>query len=173
VTIVPTTPLAAIASKGSAPQEAESALRRREPILLIDDDAELGALVAEYFATHGYRLEVALDGRQGLSRASPGATILVILDVMLPVVDGFEVLRQLRERTELPVIMLTARAGHQDRVTGLEGGADDYLTRPFAPAELVARVGAILRRTGHPVPLKRAAIRVGNVVADPGSLRCR
>ena len=174
MTIVPTTPLAAIASKGSAPQEAESALRRREPILLIDDDAELGALVAECFATHGYRLEVALDGRQGLSRALTGRYNLVILDVMLPVVDGFEVLRQLRERTELPVIMLTARAGHQDRVTGLEGGADDdYLTKPFAPAELVARVGAILRRTGHPVPLKRAAIRVGNVVADPGSLRCR
>ena len=160
-----------MASKGSAPQEAESALRRREPILLIDDDAELGALVAEYFATHGDRLEVALDGRQGLSRALTGRYNLVILDVMLPVVDGFEVLRQLRERTELPVIMLTARAGHQDRVTGLEGGADDYLTKPFAPAELVARVGAILRRTGHPVPLKRAAIRVGNVVADPGSRR--
>lgn len=142
--------------------------RHHETILLVDDDAELGALVAEYFATQGYQLEVATDGREGLTLALTGRYNLVILDVMLPVIDGFEVLRQLRERTELPVIMLTARAGQSDRIAGLEGGADDYLTKPFAPQELVARVAAILRRVGHPVPIKRAAIRVGNVVVDPG-----
>lgn len=139
------------------------------PILLIDDDAELGALVAEYFATHGYQLDVALDGPRGISQAFTGQYQLVILDVMLPELDGFEVLRQLRERSEIPVIMLTARTGQQDRIAGLEAGADDYLSKPFAPEELVARVGAILRRAGHSVASKRRIIRVGDVVVDPGT----
>jgi two-component system response regulator CpxR len=146
----------------------ERPLQRREKLLLVDDDAKLGVLVAEYFATHGYQLDVAPDGRAGLAMALTGRYELVILDVMLPVIDGFEVLRQLRGRTELPVIMLTARAGQSDRIAGLNGGADDYLTKPFDPQELVARVSAVFRRVGHPGPLKHDTIRVGAMVLDPG-----
>jgi two-component system response regulator CpxR len=138
-------------------------------ILLIDDDAELGALMAEYFLAHGYRLELAFDGREGLSVALAGRHHLVILDVMLPVLNGFEVLRQLRDRSELPVIMLTARTSQKDRIAALEGGADDYLPKPFAPGELLARVRAILRRTGHAMPVRRSAIRVGDILVNPGT----
>jgi two-component system response regulator CpxR len=149
-------------------QLAEPQVLRHERLLLVDDDEKLGALIAEYFATHGYQVDVAADGRAGLALALTGRYELVILDVMLPVIDGFEVLRQLRSRTELPIIMLTARAGQADRIAGLNGGADDYLTKPFDPQELVARVSAVFRRVGHSVPLKRDTIRVGAIALDPG-----
>ncbi|PYQ96892.1 MAG: DNA-binding response regulator, partial [Acidobacteria bacterium] len=119
-----------------------------QSILLVDDDTMLGALMSEYFGNHGYRIDIAPDGREGLRRALQGRYDLVILDVSLPNLDGLEVLRQIRQRSDVPVIMLTARTSQQERIAGLEAGADDYLPKPFEPLELVARVRAVLRRAG-------------------------
>jgi len=116
-------------------------------ILLVDDDVELCALLTEYLGGHGYRVSAVYDGAAGLRSAVDGGHDLVILDVMLPVLDGFEVLRQLRLRSNLPVIMLTARAEEHDRVQGFGDGVDDYLVKPFAAAELLGRIRAVLRRT--------------------------
>jgi two-component system response regulator CpxR len=117
-------------------------------ILLIEDDTGLCSLMQDYFAGHGIRIESAYDGRQGLARSIESSFDLIILDVMLPGIDGFEVLRQLRKRSETPVIMLTARTAESDRVAGLNAGADDYLPKPFGPEELLARIRAVLRRAG-------------------------
>src|SRR5215467_12312318 len=118
-------------------------------ILLIEDDTELCSLMTDYFGQYGFAVEAAHDGRLGLARALEAEFDVVILDVMLPVLDGFEVLRQLRKRSETPVIMLTARIGQPDRVAGLNSGADDYLPKPFGPEELLARIRAVLRRSGR------------------------
>lgn len=101
----------------------------------------------EFFETHNFHLDAVHDGGTGLARALDGSYSMVLLDVMLPVCDGFQVLKQLRRRSSVPVILLTARSDQQDRVAGLEGGADDYLPKPFGPQELLARVRAVLRRT--------------------------
>jgi two-component system, OmpR family, response regulator CpxR len=116
---------------------------------LIEDDSELTSLMTDYFTQHGFQIEAVHDGRTGLARCLEGRHDLVILDVMLPVIDGFEVLRQLRKRSAVPVIMLTARVAQPDRVAGLNAGADDYLPKPFGPEELLARIRAVLRRAGH------------------------
>jgi DNA-binding response OmpR family regulator len=121
-------------------------------VLLIDDDAELGDLLTEYLAAAGFSVVVAHQGEEGLRLALSGEPALVILDVMLPGMDGFEVLRQLRARSSLPVLMLTARGDDVDRIVGLEIGADDYLAKPFNPRELVARINAILRRVRAAAP---------------------
>ena len=129
----------------SPPPAAESSTARCE-ILLVDDDVELCLLVREYLARSGHAVECVHNGRDGLARALTGAHDLVILDGMLPALDGLEVLRQLRRRNSIPVIMLTARTQEEDRVTGLDAGADDYLPKPFSPSELSARIRAVLRR---------------------------
>jgi len=118
-------------------------------ILLIDDDSALCELIGDVLSSAGFALESALDGGRGLARAVQGHFDLILLDVMLPVLDGFEVLRQLRRCSSVPVIMLTARNSQQDRVAGLNAGADDYLPKPFGTEELLARVRAVLRRTSH------------------------
>src|SRR5438874_10125226 len=118
-------------------------------ILLVDDDTELCALMTDFFSEHGFALDSAHDGRSGLARALDPGYELIILDVMLPVLDGFEVLAQIRRRSAVPVIMLTARTGQQDRIAGLDGGADDYLPKPFGPEELLARIRAVLRLSGR------------------------
>ena len=115
--------------------------RTSRSILLIEDDTDLCCLMRDYFAEQGFRIEASHDGRHGLARSIDGAFDLIILDVMLPSLDGFEVLRQLRKRSETPVIMLTARTAESDRVAGLNSGADDYLPKPFGPEELLARIG--------------------------------
>jgi two-component system response regulator CpxR len=115
-------------------------------VLVVDDDVELCRMMKEYFARVGYQVEAAYDGRSGLSRALSGKYDLVILDGMLPSLDGLEVLRQIRRRSSIPVIMLTARTQGKDRVTGLNSGADDYLPKPFLPDELFARIRAVMRR---------------------------
>lgn len=115
-------------------------------VLVVDDDVELCRMMKEYFARVGYQVEFTHDGRSGLSRALSGIYDLVILDGMLPALDGLEVLRQLRRRSSLPVIMLTARTHGRDRVAGLDSGADDYLPKPFLPEELFARIRAVMRR---------------------------
>jgi two-component system, OmpR family, response regulator CpxR len=145
---------------------SESSMRR---ILIIDDDAELGELLAEYLKGDRLLLDFAYDGASGLARASSGNYALVILDVMLPGMNGFEVLRQLRTHFQTPVLMLTARGDDVDRIVGLEIGADDYLPKPFNPRELVARVNAILRRSQ---PAQEASpsgeiITSGDVELDP------
>jgi two-component system response regulator CpxR len=142
-------------------------------LLLIDDDATLGALMSEYFAAQGFRLALASDGRAGLARALQGGVDLVILDVSLPMLDGFEVLRQLRQRSAVPVIMLTARISQEDRIAGLESGADDYLPKPFEPGELLARVRAVLRRTGHLYPVRRNLVQIGDIELNPGTREVR
>lgn len=115
-------------------------------ILLIDDDAELGELLQEYLAMEGFEVEVAGDGETGLAKASTGDFALVLLDVMLPEINGFEVLRRLRQTSSVPVIMLTARGDSVDKVLGLEHGADDYIPKPYHHHELVARIRALFRR---------------------------
>ena len=128
-------------------------------ILLIDDDTELCALMSDFFRENDIAAEFAHDGRQGLSRALAEPFDLVILDVMLPFLDGFQVLEQIRRRSQVPIIMLTARTSESDRITGLNAGADDYLPKPFGPEELLARVRAVLRRSG-------------SLQATPQTLRC-
>lgn len=116
-------------------------------ILIIDDDEDLCELVSEYLGVEGFQTEAVNDGIAGLEAALTGKYEMAILDVMLPKMSGFEVLRNLRAKSSLPVLMLTARGEDMERIVGLETGADDYLPKPFNPRELVARLRAILRRT--------------------------
>jgi two-component system response regulator CpxR len=138
-------------------------------ILLVDDDAELCALMGDFFSEHDFSLEVAYDGRRGLSRALEGSFDLVILDGMLPALDGFEVLKQVRRRSSVPVIMLTARTEERDRIAGLNAGADDYLPKPFGPDELLARIRAVLRRAGAAEKGKTQAFEIDGLTLDARS----
>jgi two-component system response regulator CpxR len=115
-------------------------------ILIIDDDEELCELVAEYLTVEGFEAEAVHDGESGLQKALSNEYDLITLDVMLPKKNGFDVLRELRQTSKIPVLMLTARGDDMERIVGLEIGADDYLPKPFNPRELVARLRAILRR---------------------------
>ena len=119
-------------------------------ILIIDDDEELCELVAEYLTVEGFETKAVHDGQTGLETAMEGDYDMAVLDVMLPKMNGFDVLRNLRAESKLPVLMLTARGDDMERIVGLEIGADDYLAKPFNPRELVARLRAILRRTEQP-----------------------
>jgi DNA-binding response OmpR family regulator len=115
-------------------------------VLIIDDDEELTELVSEYLSAEGFEIEAVHSGDEGLAKAKNGSYELAILDVMLPGMNGFEVLKNLRAVSSLPVLMLTARGDDNERIIGLEIGADDYLPKPFNPRELLARLRAILRR---------------------------
>ena len=115
-------------------------------VLLIDDDVELGELLKEYLSMEGFELTAVHDGETGLQQALSGDYSLVLLDVMLPKKNGFEVLRELRQKSSIPVIMLTARGESVDRVLGLEHGADDYIPKPYHHHELMARIKALFRR---------------------------
>jgi two-component system response regulator CpxR len=137
-------------------------------VLLIDDDVELCELVSEYLGGEGFEVEVAHNGKDGLARAQESRHDLVILDVMLPGLTGFEVLRRLRETSPIPVLMLTARGEDVDRIVGLEMGADDYLAKPFNPRELAARMRAVLRRS-KAAPATGDRIAVDDVVVDLGT----
>ena len=144
-------------------------------ILVIDDDVELCALVSEYLRPEGFQVDAAHDGKTGLARALSREHLLVVLDVMLPGLNGFDVLRKIRTESRIPVLLLTARGEDVDRIVGLEIGADDYLPKPFNPRELVARIRAILRRVRskageHQVP---DIIRVGDVELDPATRSVR
>lgn len=136
-------------------------------ILLVDDDADLRSLMSEFFMEQGYQVTVAPDGSRGLDLARQPQFDLVILDVMMPGLDGFAVLEQLRKTSKVPVIMLTARTETASRIHGLESGADDYLPKPFDPQELLARVRAILRRT-HSEPAA-GPVEVSGVRLDAAS----
>jgi two-component system response regulator CpxR len=138
-------------------------------ILLIDDDLELCDLIREFFRKQGFSVDAAHDGRRGLAQALRGMHDLILLDVMLPGLDGFELLRQVRRRSVVPIIMLTARTSRIDRVTGLDAGADDYLPKPFDPEELVARIRAVLRRTRRANCTSPEVHEVNGVKLVPGT----
>jgi DNA-binding response OmpR family regulator len=142
-----------------------------ERLLIIDDDARLAAMVADYLTAAGFVVERRFTGRDGLAALDGAAFDAVILDVMLPDIDGFEVCRILRARAETPILMLTARGEEMDRVVGLEIGADDYLAKPFSPRELQARIRAILRRAR--VPAAGAVLRFGRLAIDRESRAVR
>ena len=141
--------------------------QRRLSLLLVDDDVELCGMMQEFFAETGHRLDCVYNGRDGLNRALNGAYDLVVLDVMLPIFDGLTVLQQLRRRKDIPVIMLTARVQQQDRILGLNTGADDYLPKPFDPDELLARIRAILRRTDSADWKGDTVLSIGDIRVNP------
>ena len=147
------------------------------PIVVVEDDPNIADLVDLYLRQAGFRVYQANDGLRGLEVIAERQPRLVILDVGLPSLDGIEVCRRLRATSDVPVIMLTAQDGEIDRVLGLEMGADDYVTKPFSPRELVARVKAILRRSGAAAGIgardERAVLRVGDVEVDLGRREAR
>lgn len=137
------------------------------PILIIEDDRNIADLVRRYLERAGYETMVAHDGGDGLEMAQTRPPRFVILDVMLPSMDGWEVCKALRKSSEVPILMLTARAEEMDRVVGLSIGADDYVVKPFSPRELVERVKAILRRTGAaPVQPAATVLSYGGLTLD-------
>ncbi len=142
-------------------------------ILVVDDDARLARLLERFLRTHGFAVTVAADAAAARARLAQFAFDLLVLDVMLPGDDGITLAREIRARSDLPILMLTARGEIEDRIAGLEAGADDYLPKPFEPRELLLRIRALLRRSGHvPAPLPRE-LRFGPFVfdAERGELR--
>ena len=135
-------------------------------VLVVDDDPTVREVVCSYLRAECYDVSEAGDGETALAMVANDRPDLVVLDVMLPGVDGLEVCRQVRAATDLPVILLTALGAEADRVVGLEIGADDYLTKPFSPRELVLRVGSVLRRRGESAPSDLDVVRDGDLVID-------
>jgi len=135
-------------------------------VLVVDDDPTVREVVCSYLRAERYDVSEAGDGETALAMVADDRPDLVVLDVMLPGVDGLEGCRQVRATTDLPVILLTALGAEADRVVGLELGADDYLTKPFSPRELVLRVGSVLRRRGEPAPPDLDVVRDGDLVID-------
>jgi len=138
-----------------------------ERVLVVDDDAELCQLVTRFLTREGFDIRWAPNGAAGVELALAEDYSLIMLDVMLPDTDGFDVLRRIRRHSSTPVLMLTARGDTHDRIRGLEMGADDYLPKPFDPAELVARIRAILRRSSPQRMV--SAISVGDIELDGGA----
>ena len=134
-----------------------------ERILLIDDDTRLTAMLSDYLAAAGFAVEARPTAERGLAALERGEWDAVVLDLMLPDIEGFEVCRTIRGRSDVPILMLTARGEETDRVVGLELGADDYLSKPFSPKELVARVRAVLRRA-EGLRQRADVVRVGDDV---------
>lgn len=133
-------------------------------VLLIDDDTRLHELLASYLKQNGFQVAVAEDGRKGLAALEAGAFDAVLLDVMMPGMDGIEVVKRIRNKSRIPVLMLTAKGDETDRVVGLELGADDYIAKPFSPRELLARLRAVLRRA-KPEPATTQLI-AGEIAID-------
>ena len=142
-------------------------------VLLIDDDARLVDMLREYLHSRGYHVDVRGDGESGLLAQSRGDYDAVILDVMLPGIDGLEVCRRLRARSRMPILMLTARGDDMDRIIGLELGADDYLPKPFNPRELLARLAAVLRRARPASDGPADVLRFGPLEIDRGAREVR
>ena len=145
-------------------------------VLIVDDDTELCALLQEFLERETFRVTLEHNGVRGLDLAAAGGFDLVVLDLMLPGLDGFALLKRLRARSRVPVLMLTARGEDEDRIIGLELGADDYLAKPFNPRELLARIRAILRRAGAGSGTRSepVATEIGSIVVDAGrrEVRC-
>ncbi|MBI1743609.1 response regulator transcription factor [Candidatus Acetothermia bacterium] len=134
-------------------------------ILVVEDDREIAILVRDYLVRAGFHIDVAYTGIQALDLYQRNKPSLIVLDLMLPEIDGLDIARRVRKDSDIPIIVLTARSSEADRVSGLELGADDYISKPFSPRELVARVRAVLRRS-EGGGLKPAVIHVGPVVID-------
>jgi DNA-binding response OmpR family regulator len=136
-------------------------------VLVVDDDHKIVNLVALYLKNEGYQVICAYDGEDALNQVYLNKPDLLILDLMLPKINGQEVCQILREKSSIPIIMLTALSTEDDKIVGLKGGADDYVTKPFSPRELVARVGSVLRRAEGEVSSHQTAIRFGPLEIDP------
>lgn len=134
-------------------------------VLLIDDDEELTRLVGAYLMREGFEVATAQDGTKALGKIIETRADIVVLDIMLPGPDGLEILRRIRTETSVPVLMLTARGDEDDRIAGLDLGADDYLAKPCSPRELVSRIRAILRRA-HPEEIRLASAQTGSLLLD-------
>ncbi len=139
--------------------------------LLVEDDLRLARLTTEYLSGHGVAVTHVADGARGLEEARRRRYDVVLLDIMLPGMDGLAVCRKLRERSDVPILVLTARGEEVDRVMGLELGADDYIAKPFSARELVARIRAAVRRARGQAGPPEAVLRVGALVVDPASRR--
>jgi DNA-binding response OmpR family regulator len=140
-----------------------------QSVLVVEDEASIASFVAAYLKNAGYAVRTTPSGKEALKLVASEKPALVVLDLMLPDIDGVEVCKQIRQHGDLPVLMLTARDEDVDKIIGLEVGADDYMTKPFNPRELVARVRAILRRSEpHPADRESAVIRHGDLVVDAG-----
>jgi DNA-binding response OmpR family regulator len=144
-----------------------------ERVLIVDDDLRLASMVAEYLGARGFDADHRKDATSGFAAARDGAYDIVILDVMLPDGDGFDLCRRLRAVSEVPILMLTARGDDTDRIVGLELGADDYLPKPFNPRELLARLRAILRRNGPTTPRAESSLRFGALHIDKAAREVR
>jgi two-component system, OmpR family, response regulator CpxR len=140
----------------------------KQPILLIDDDQDMTEMLAEYLGPEGYVVHRAHTAQAGLARVKEGGIVLIVLDVMLPDKDGFSVLREIREKSRIPIIMLTTRSALTDKVSGLEAGADDYVPKPFTPIELLARIRSVLRR-GQPSRFGSPFLAVDDLILDAGT----
>jgi DNA-binding response OmpR family regulator len=151
-----------------APRAAFAKMDTPPSLLLIEDDRELVQMLTEYLGSEGFVVAPCGDGQEALKRLGAESFDLVILDVMLPGLNGFDLLRRLRQTLSMPVIMLTARGADVDRIVGLELGADDYLAKPFSPRELVARIRAVLRRAGaREVEPDESVVQLGSLRLDP------
>jgi DNA-binding response OmpR family regulator len=140
-----------------------------QTVLVVEDEASIASFVALYLKNAGYAVQTAATGGDALARAESEEPALIVLDLMLPDIDGVEVCRRIRQRSDVPILMLTARDEDVDKIIGLEVGADDYLTKPFNPRELVARVKSILRRAApERRQLESAQIRHGDLLVDAG-----
>jgi DNA-binding response OmpR family regulator len=141
-------------------------------VLLVDDDSELTAMLTEYLHSEGFEVDCAADGQSGAEAALSGAYAVVVLDVMMPRMGGLEALRKIRQASQVPVLMLTAKGDDIDRIVGLELGADDYVPKPCLPRELVARLRAILRRTaGETAPVLNETLQQGAITVYPAQHR--
>ncbi len=138
-----------------------------ERILVVDDEQRIIDLAQMYIEQEGYRVESTTDGLDALNRILQDEPALVVLDIMLPGLDGLEICRRVRSQSDVPIIMLTARNEDIDKIVGLELGADDYLTKPFNPRELVARIKAILRRSERKPASADQPVRIGNLLIQP------
>jgi two-component system alkaline phosphatase synthesis response regulator PhoP len=146
----------------------------QQTILVVEDESSIASFVSLYLKNAGYSVRTAATGTEGLSQAAAGDTSLIILDLMLPDIDGIEVCRRIRKTSDVPILMLTARDEDVDKIIGLEVGADDYLTKPFNPRELVARVKSILRRaTPERRQVESAQLRHGDLMIDAGRREVR
>jgi two-component system, OmpR family, response regulator CpxR len=152
----------------SRPPTSSLPIKTGQHVLLIDDDRNMAKGLIEYLAPEGYSLHVAYSAKAGLGRIKKGGLVLVILDVMLPDRDGLSVLSEIRGKSHIPVIVLTAKAAVTDKVAGLEAGADDYIPKPFTAAELLARIRTVLRR-GQPTGTACLFLAVDDLILDSGS----
>jgi two-component system alkaline phosphatase synthesis response regulator PhoP/two-component system response regulator ResD len=144
-----------------------------QTILVVEDEQAIASFVAAYLRKDGFTVRMTASGREALALVGTEPPSLVVLDLMLPDLDGMEVCRRIRETSTLPVLMLTARDDDLDKIAGLEVGADDYLTKPFNPRELVARVRAILRRSAGKTQRGGGIMEHGDLVLDAGRRECR